>query len=219
VVSLLIFWDRPLSLTLSLQTHLGIFLHAFTDLWTGTTHTFSDQQNRKTEFKTCTLPFMKISREHNLSGSRVYIKNQTSIKVWPLRSKLSVFTRSFEPLTRSTIECNNACLSSLCWTRDLWPNHPWIQNVLRKYLTLDNLIPRFDTTIWKDSFSCENDQQHCWSQLLFAFSLDILILFTFRISPLTFGTHSDHNQQHRCKALQPKSLIPNTHSPWHAHSF
>jgi len=52
---------------------------------------------------------MKISREHNLFGSSVFIKNQTPIKVWPLRSELSVFTQSFEPLTRSPTKCNNAC--------------------------------------------------------------------------------------------------------------
>ncbi len=51
VVSFLIFWDRPLSLTLSLQTHLRIFLHAFTDLWIGTTHTLTNQQNRKPNSK------------------------------------------------------------------------------------------------------------------------------------------------------------------------
>jgi len=97
----------------------------------------SAEQN--TKFKTYTLPFMKISRQHNLSGSNVFIKNQTSIKVWPLRSELSVFTRSFEPLTRSPTECNNACFPSLCWTKNLWSDYPRVQNVIWKHLTLNSL--------------------------------------------------------------------------------
>jgi len=59
---------------------------------------------QKSQIQTCTLPFTKITREHNISGSIVYIRNQTSIKVWPLRLELLVFTRS-------PIEYYNACFS------------------------------------------------------------------------------------------------------------
>jgi hypothetical protein len=122
---------------------------------------------------------MKISREHNLSGSRVYIKYQTSIKVWPLRLELSVFTRSFEPLTRSPTECYNACFFSFCWTRDLWPKYPRVQIALRKHSTLNNLY-----------CACQ-----CYSKrltLMQKWSAALLVSNPFCI--LTWHTHSMHLQ-------------------------
>jgi hypothetical protein len=59
VVSLLIIQDRPLSPTpIPTSSSQNIF-HASTDLWTRSTHTLTDQQNKKAELKTPTLPFMK----------------------------------------------------------------------------------------------------------------------------------------------------------------
>ncbi len=162
----------------------------------------------ETEFKTYTLPFMKISREHNLSGSSIFIKNQTPIKVWPLRSELSVFTRSFEPLTRSPTECNNACFPSLCWTKDLWPDYPRVQNVLWKHLTLNSLYHACQCYS-KRLTLMQNDQHHYWSQILSTFSLGTLILSTFKISrwPLILTQTTANITDARHCNPSPSSLI------------
>jgi len=123
---------------------------------------------------------MKISREHNPYGSKVYIKNQTSIQVWPLRSELSMFTRSFEPLTQSPTECYNACFSSLCWTRDLWPDYPRVRIALWKHLTLDNLYHTCQCYS-KRLTLMQNDKQLCRFQNLSTSSFNALILSTFGI--------------------------------------
>jgi hypothetical protein len=134
-------------MTLSRQTHLRTFIRAFIDLWTGTTHTHIDQQDKKTEFKTCTLPFMKSSKEHNLASARVYIKNQTSIKVWPLRSKLSVVIRSFEPLTRPPTKCYNACFSSHLLDQRPMTWFPYSPNCTQKAPDPEQLTPRLPTLL------------------------------------------------------------------------
>jgi hypothetical protein len=59
VVSLLIIQDRPLSPTPFPTSSSQNIFHASTDLWTRSIHTLTDQQNRKAELKTPTLPFMK----------------------------------------------------------------------------------------------------------------------------------------------------------------
>jgi len=92
VVSLLIFWDRPLFLTLSLQTHLRIFLHAFTDLWTGTTHTLTNQQNKKPNSKLTPCLSWK-SPESTIFLAPVYsskIKHLLRYGLWGQSSRCSL---------------------------------------------------------------------------------------------------------------------------------
>jgi hypothetical protein len=92
VASFLIFWDRPLSLTLSLQIHLRIFLHAFTDLWTGTTHTLTNQHNRKPNSKLTPCLSWK-SPESTIFMAPVYsskIKHLLRYGLWGQSSRCSL---------------------------------------------------------------------------------------------------------------------------------
>jgi hypothetical protein len=97
---------------------------------------------------------------------------------------------------------------SLCWTKDLWPDYPRVQNVLWKHLTLNT--PYHACQCYSKRLTLmQNDQQQCWSQILSTFSLDTFILSTFRISPwpliLTQTTTNITDARH-CNP-SPSSLI------------
>ncbi len=145
----------------------------------------------------------KIPRGYNLSRSRVCIKNQTSVQVMPLRVRafgVRELPWASNPIPHSMLQMH--AFLSLCWTRSLWPDSPWVQLALWTTPTLDSSYHACQCYS-KRLILIPNDQQLCWSQSLSTSSLKAL-LSTFWIPPLLSATHSDHNQHPWCKALQPK---------------
>jgi len=74
------------------------------------------------------------------------------------------------PIPHRMQQCN---CPSLCWTTDLWLDYPQVQNALRKHLTLNSLYHACQCYS-KRLTLMQNDQQHCWTQILSTISLDTL---------------------------------------------
>jgi hypothetical protein len=98
----LVSYSKQHLLTLSFALCHRILLPTFTDL----------QQNQLmhtqigkaiTESKTYALHPLEWPETISYLTPMHIIKNQTSIEVWPLRSELSRFTQSIEPLTHSPL--------------------------------------------------------------------------------------------------------------------
>jgi len=107
---------------------------------------------------------------------------------------------------------------SLCWTKDLWPNHPRIHNAV------------WNTRLWTVETTLAGATQRDWFsyQMISHTAGFKTFLHPHSMHPfsplsgfplLLFGTHSNHSRQHRCKALQPNPLILDTHSSQCAHPF
>jgi hypothetical protein len=204
VVSLLIIQDRPLSPTPFPTSSSQNIFHASTDLWTRSTHTLTDQQNRKAELKTPTLPFMKnpqrvqsfwiqsVHQKSDISSGNAFEVRALSVRELPWASN---------QIPHSMLQMH--VFLSLCWTRSLWPDFPWVQLALWTTPTLDSSYHACQCYS-KRHILIPNDQQLCRSQSLSTSSLKALLLSTFRIPPLLSATHFDHNQHPWCKALQPK---------------